>query len=126
MNTDTDNEATARADLALFERALQAILSKGDRMTGTDLLIINGSSCEDGGLCAFRDAHQLSAELGVLGFRNLRLNRKKVREINALIRLATKINQSRHVIQNDVGYNVLAGSNGVVPKFHDGEDWIMV
>lgn len=68
----------------------------------------------------------LAAELGSLGSRILKLNRNKILEINDLIRLATKIKQSWHVIQNDVGYKVLAGSNGGVPKFHDGEDWIMV
>jgi|GEM_PF-7032559 len=97
MNTDTDNEATARANLALLYGTLEGILSKGDRMTGTDFLIINGSSCQEGGLCEFRDAHQLAAELGILCPRGLRLNRKNVRMVNTLIRLASKISQSRYV-----------------------------
>ena len=124
MTTENDTEYTARANLAFFYKALEAITANTRRRTFAEELILDGFCAGHEGLCQFRDANALAEEF-CLSYNWSRLNRKEMRKINAMIQLARALHGSRHVAQNEHGAHILLGSNGVVPAFCAGEDWVM-
>lgn len=125
MEDENDNESVARANLARYYMAIEAISAKPKGGTLAERLTLDGFCSGPDGLCQFRDAHALAAEYA-LSYNFIRLSRREVRAINKLIRLERTLRKNRHVTRNEHGAPILLGSNGVVPSIGDGEDWIML
>lgn len=124
MNADNDTEELARLNLAVYYTAVEMLkCSSALRANAESRLIGEAIWCE-GGLSQFANAQAMAAELAP-GSPRSRLMRKGVRTINRLIRLAKELRRSRFVEVSDWGLLVLAGSNGIVPRFLDGMDWVM-